>query len=841
MSMDNAQSEEISLQHNNAQSLLDASSVRLEWNALVEALAKQAITPMGKALASQLRPNLSRDDVEHSLGLIEDLRDLMHEGCAPRMSGLADIRELLRRAKRDADLDSLEILHIGHSLEVLVELRTAFRECEAPNSKARDLVRDIGDYGPLAKSIQWSIDPTGTILDEASGNLRRLRRMSKALREEIKTRLDAILQKLSSSGILQENYYTERNDRYVVPVRSDRRGGFKGIVHDASNSGQTLFIEPQELIEPGNKWRVAEASVQEEERRIIASLIARIAERSKQMLEDMQRAATLDAFLARARLADLLEAEVPTISDKPSLDLQGARHPGLLLAFFSQGGREAMRAVVANDIVIQEPSRALVISGPNAGGKTIALKTAGLCALMLRAGLPIPAMASSKLSLFADVLAVLGDEQSVDAHLSTFSAHVMALEQMLQRTRQQGEQSETCLCMIDEIARGTDPEQGACLGQAFLEKLVDANAMIIVTTHYDRLKALALDDDRFRNAAVQLDPGGQRPSFRLHLNQPGGSSAFAIARNLGVDDQVLQRAKALSSPDTQRVDSYLDELAKERSQVAQMRRELERAQKKISDKEIKLQQERAAIKQQRMELRAQSRAELLGDVHKARREVAEIIAELQRGGISAKRADKAAHALKAIEGRVEARLSQSADDDSPQQAQEIEFRVGQKVWHKGLKREATILELKGRQLELQCGALRSRVKINQIRALSADEQQSASQSEKKNKKLKKYKNFIDLKRNFSDSNVQAARAPRSTYNTLDLRGQRVEEAMENCERFFDQKLRDNTMTVFLLHGHGTGALREALRRELPASDYVSHLRPADEDDGGEAFTMVELA
>ena len=820
-----------------SQKLLLASSVRLEWDALVAALAKQAITPMGRAELGQLRPDLERDEVEHSLGLIEELRNLIHEGCAPRMSGLADIRELLRRAKRDADLDSLELLQVGHSLEILAELRAAFRNCEVPSARARELVQDMGDYAPLAKSIQWSIDPSGAILDEASDNLRRLRRMSKALREEIKTRLDAILGKLSSSGILQENYYTERNDRYVLPVRSDRRGGFKGIVHDASNSGQTLFIEPQELVEPGNKWRIAEASVQEEEQRIIAALIARIAERSVHMLADMQGAATLDAFLARARLADLLEAEVPSISAKPSLDLQGARHPGLLLAFFNQGGRDAMRAVVANDIIIQEPSRALVISGPNAGGKTIALKTAGLCALMLRAGLPIPAMASSKLSLFTDVLAVLGDEQSVDAHLSTFSAHIMALEQMLQRSQNQQQQGATTLCMIDEIARGTDPEQGACLGQAFLEKLVDANAMVIVTTHYDRLKALALDDDRFRNAAVQLDPQGQRPSFRLHLNQPGGSSAFAIARNLGINDRVLQRARELSSPDTQRVDSYLDELAKERSQVAHTRHELERARKKMNDNEAKLKEERASLKQQRLELRAQSRAELLGDVHKARREVAEIIADLQRGGISAKRADKAAHALKAIEGRVEARLKHSSDGERDQQAQNFSFSVGQKVWHKGLNREATILEIKGKHIELQCGALRTRVKIQQIRPLRDDDKQAPKVS----KKLKKYKDFNALKNNFSVSAASPSRPPRSSYNTLDLRGQRVEEALENCERFFDQRLRDNTMTVFLLHGHGTGALREALRRELPGSDYVSSLRPADEDDGGEAFTMVELA
>lgn len=821
----------------------NASSVRLEWDALISALAHKAVTPMGRERALALRPDLDRAGVLDSLALIEELRDLLHAGCTPPLSGLSDIRPLLHRAKRDGDLDPSDILHIGHSLEVLANLRDAFRHCEQPTQRARALVEDIDDHAPLARSIMLSIDPSGAILDAASADLRRLRRLSAGLREELKTRLSAMLDKLSRDAVLQENYFTLRNDRYVLPVRSDRRGGIKGIVHDASNSGQTLFIEPQALVDLGNKWRVAEASVLEEERRIIAALIARLAERSASILFDLDRAAVLDAFIARARLADLLQAEVPKISKTPSLALIGARHPGLMLALHAQGGESAMRGVVANDILIESPSRALVISGPNAGGKTVALKTAGLCALMLRAGLPIPALASSQLSLFADTLAVLGDEQSVDAHLSTFSAHIVALQQMLDMVRQQQAQGLPSLCLIDEIARGTDPEQGACLGQALLENLVEAGALVIATTHYDRLKALALDDPRFRNAAVQLDAQGQRPNFRLYLNQPGGSNAFAIARSLGLDTTVLARAQDLSGPDAKRVDGYLDELAKERSALAQTRRELQRAQSALDDKQRALQQERALLKKKTQALRSQARSELLGDVHKARREVAEIIATLQSGRRDPRRADQAAHALKAIEAKVQARLQQASDDDDSQvsHAAESALAVGQKVWHKGLSREATILQIKGQgrgaHAEVQCGPMRSRVKLSQLRPLRPEEK---TQTKKTGREVRRQRAGQNLKNSVEQFSAAPNRPPRSAHNTLDLRGQRVDEALDNCTRFFDQMLRDNTGSVFLLHGHGTNALKEALRRELPSSTYVSTLRPADDQDGGDAFTVVDL-
>jgi len=807
----------------------------LEWQVIIVALQRRTVTSMGRELLAGLGPLADRAEVERALASIEELRELKRDDALPRLSGVEAIHDLLTRAEKDGALEAEELMAVGRTLDAIAGAAQALDRVAARAPQVHARCGELGDHLPLARAIGRTFDAQGRIEDHASAELADLRRRTSRLREEIKSRLGELLIDYGRAEVLQETYFTLRGDRYVVPVRSDRRGEVNGLVHDTSQSGQTLFIEPQPLIDLGNRLKIAEAEVQEEERRILRKLTARLVEHCPQLRADLDRVAELDSFIARARLADDLQAEVPQLCDEPLLDLRQARHPSLVLAT-----REAQKAdaeprkMVANDIAIGGEGQVLVVSGPNAGGKTVALKTAGLCALMIRAGLPIPAFGTSRIGLFPAVHAVIGDAQSIDAQLSTFSAHVLAIDRVVHdvTAATAGPSRVPTLCLIDEITQGTDPNQGACLAQAFLEALADQGALAIATTHHQRLKALALDDRRFRNASVVLDPETLRPTFELHLDVPGASSAFAIAAALGVAGPLIDRARALAGPEASRLEVHISQLAEEREKLARARGALEASQAEAEAERLRLESARGALHEREQQLRHEARESLLGDVRRARRDVAEIIAELQRGGRSLPKADAAAHALKAVEARVAARIETGSEAEPALERVVVGARV--LVTRLGQEGEVVSVDRDG-GCEVQVGALRTRARVDEL----APPRTSQKQTRKARRREERSSRDEDSSGSFE---IAAKRgSPRSSRNTLDLRGQRVEEALENIDRFLDELSLRGDDRAFLLHGHGTGALRRALRAELPASPYAQQVRAADEDEGGDAFTVVELA
>lgn len=809
----------------------------LEWEQITTALEKRAVTVLGKQRARGLCALGDRKAVERSLQTVEQLRVLRRSARLPHLSGVEDIREVLRRAEKEGVLLPAELIAVGRTLDAIARIRSGMADCAAKAPLAHALIAELGDHLPMSRAIAASFDDSGEISDDASADLGQLRRKASNVRVEIKGRLGELLSELEQGGALQDSYYTQRGDRYVVPVRSDRKGEVQGIVHDASNSGQTLFVEPQAMVDLGNRLKIAEAAVREEELRILVRLTTRLVDHATQLREDLEAVAELDSYVARAKLADDLDCEVPAIAPDAVIDLRAARHPTLVLAEREARGRGAApRAVVANDIGIASGASVLVISGPNAGGKTVGLKTVGLCALMLRAGLPIPASERSTLTLFDHTFAVIGDDQSIAANLSTFSAHVLTIDAVVRSIRERGERRGCSLCLIDEIAQGTDPAQGACMAQAFLEALADLGVMTIATTHFDRLKALALDDPRFRNASVALDPESLAPDFRIHPDVPGASSAFAIAANLGVQASIVDRARALAGPEANRLEGHLADLASERDKLARARTALEVERAEARAQREQLEAERERVRQREQDLKQQARESLLGDVRKARREVAEIIAEVQRGATGKPRqADRAAHRLKDLEGEIAQRL----DADKTPGGQGLDaVHEGMAVFVPKLRQEGQVVEvLKGGRCVVQCGGLRTRVRVDELRATSAGKSGGTRTGKGTGVRSRaRSKSGVAV----TSASVPRARPLRTTDNTLDLRGQRVDEALDNCTRFFDAKLREQHSHVYLLHGHGTGALRQALRQELPASPYVQDLFPAHEDDGGDAFTVVEL-
>ncbi|MBN2358630.1 MAG: Smr/MutS family protein [Deltaproteobacteria bacterium] len=814
-----------------ARNLVASAALSLEWQVVVDALQARAVTSQGRRLLAALGPLPTRTEVERSLALVEELRGLRRSGSFSGVGGIEEVDELLVRASKDGALLPLELLQIGRTLDGIDEVRRNLQSQEDRAPLAWELVAAVGDHRPLARAIERTFDPAGRIVDDASADLPELRRRAARLREEIKATLGELVTRLDRAEVLQEGYYTLRNDRYVLPVRSDRRGQIDGIVHDTSNSGQTLFVEPQPLVDAGNRLKIAEAAVHDEEQRIVRALTARLVERAPQVRADIAAAVAVDSFCARARLAEDLEASPPRIAAGSVLDLRQARHPTLLLHALECAQRaEPVAPVVANDIGLPAGSRVLVLSGPNAGGKTVALKTAGLCALMLRAGLPIPATPASQLSLFEQIFAVVGDQQSIGQHLSTFSAHVLAIDRIIAAVRDGRSRQTSALCLIDEIAQGTEPLQGAALAQSFLEALADLGALVIATTHYDRLKGLALDDARFRNAAVALDPQTLRPTFRLLPDTPGASSAFAIAAALGLQQPLIDRARELAGPQANRLEQQLDALGREREQLGRARAALDDERRRTESLRGQLEAERQRVADLERQLRQEARAELLGEVRSARRQVADTIARLQAGPPTLAQADRAAHALKELEQKVERRLEARAPGAPPLS----EIKIGQRVHVVPLGQEGEVVELDGDGgVTVQCGPLRTRVERGELTAPRPRSSRDRTGRRSRHRGSRSSAAIV------AGDSVETS-TPRTDDNTLDLRGQRVEEALASCDRFFDQMTLREIDRVFLLHGHGTGALKAALRAELKLSRYVKRLAPAAEEDGGDAFTVVEL-
>ncbi|HET6345449.1 MAG TPA: endonuclease MutS2, partial [Myxococcota bacterium] len=466
----------------------------------------------------------------------------------------------------------------------------------------------------LAQDIEAAIEPSGHIRDSASSTLAELRGRALQLHRDIKVRIEAFLHDPAFAPNLQDSYFSVRGDRYVLPINTSFRSKVPGIVHNASQTGQTVFIEPQEVVPLGNELAIAESLAAEEERRILAMFSAELGESSEALLGALERLGALDVTQAAAVLAQDMDASPATLAQAgEGLDLRGLRHPLLLLQ---------RKAVVANRVTLDAEQYALVISGPNAGGKTVTLTGAGLCALMTRAGLPIPADPGSRLPLFMGVHCAVGDAQDLSRGLSSFSAHVEELKTIVEVGRN------GWLILIDEIAADTDPQEGAAIARACLEDLVEKRARVLVTTHLEEIKALGVADPRFVNARVGFEPGTFKPTYALELGAAGISCALAMAAQVGLPERVLARARAHMAG-TGLLSAALGKLQAQQREAEALHRELAAARDAVTDEREALARLRDEAETARREARVAVRAELAAEVEVARQEVSALIAKLQ--------------------------------------------------------------------------------------------------------------------------------------------------------------------------------------------------------------------
>ncbi|MGN6108745.1 MAG: endonuclease MutS2, partial [Kofleriaceae bacterium] len=529
----------------------------LGWPTLVDHWAKRCATRRGEAHVRAVQLFDSIDAARARAAEITEARGLASRDAALPLGGISEVATAIARVRKAAALDAPELVAVATTGRALARLRAHLREHAeiAPRLAAHG--QAIADLGHVFHPILEAFDPDGRLVDHASDALGPLRRGLAAIKAQLEKRMSTLLIDERFEPYLQDGYYTQREDRYVLPIRTDGKGFVRGIVHGTSQSGQTLFIEPEEIVDLNNRAKLAEAEVLDEERRILVKFSGWVAEEADGFDSSLAAAELLDVVAAAAIMADDTVSTEPIFDPSPRIGLLHARHPLMLLA---------ERRCVANDITVAAGTT-LVISGPNAGGKTVALKTVGLAALMTRAGLHLTAESGSAMGWFPDVVTDIGDAQSLENDLSTFSGHMVNLRGLLASA------GAGSLLLIDEIAVGTDPEQGAALAQAVLEALAARGATGIVTTHYERLKALgaAADAALFANASVGFDLERLEPTFKLHLGAPGSSGALAVARRMGIAKDITERARALLGAEGVRVEELLANVADQRRRIEEER------------------------------------------------------------------------------------------------------------------------------------------------------------------------------------------------------------------------------------------------------------------------------
>ena len=787
----------------------------LGFSEVLRALTQRCRTEPGRERVLA-RPFLDTpEQVAEALALVTEARTLSQEQFSLPLGGVVDLRTAIGHAAKGGMLEPRQLIDSAQLLFAFVRTREALDERKERVPRLMEIARRLPMLESMARRIDQCFEPDGEISDRASPELREARERARGLHRRIKSRLDEMLHDESFLPKLRENYYTIRNGRYVVPVVSNYRSEVDGIVHNASQTGQTLFMEPQAMVGLGNDLAIAQSVVTEEERRVLQELSDLLGRESERILEGLAAVAELDETEAVAVLAADLDAHTPTFAGVTDPELRMLRHPRLVLR-----GTE----VIANDVTLTGEARALVVSGPNAGGKTVTLTGVGLCALMLRAGLPIPVAEGSRMPLYRSVHSTVGDAQDLAQGLSSFSAHVTMLRDIIAAA------SEGSVVMIDEIAADTDPREGAAIAIAVLEELMAKGVVVLVTTHLEELKALAHMDPRFLNARVGFDSKRMTPTYRLQMGAAGQSSAIEMAARVGLPQQVCERARELSLNAGGPLSKALAAAEEERRKLHE---ELERA--RVAAKEAE--ELRADLEKQKQTFERERRAKMMQfneDVHAASEHAAAEVREL----LVKLRAEQNEKALS--EARLQ--LQQRAEDAQKRaQAAKAELfqveapgpanlKVGAWVHHSGLARDVEILELTDSHAVVSAGgALKMRVPTSELSG-------SRTRKPQQQKFPERQKQEAALKRAASAAPAEVE----ATHFRCDVRGMRADDALKELEAFLDGGLRSGEEAALIIHGHGTGALKQAIRDYLAASPYIRMFRPGESHEGGDGVTVVSL-
>ena len=785
------------------------SQALLEFPLVRERLAAATSFPPSQWLAEALQPSSDPLIVARQLDETDQARALLSERPGVGVGGAHDIAPWVERAARGGRLEPEQFLGIAETLDAATRLATSLADERRP--LLRDLGRELHPLPAVRSTLARSFDPVGELLDTASPRLGGLRAAVRVAYDRLRRRLDALVG-AELGGALQDPIVTLRNGRYVVPVKAEARSRVKGIVHDASGSGQTLFIEPLVAVELGNAWREAQAAEQEEVARILDELSALIAVNAAALRETLDALARFDLWAAKASLAADMDATHAETADRPEVVLLSARHPGLT-------GR-----VVPIDIRIGDGYTALVVTGPNTGGKTVTLRTLGLLSLMHQAGLHVPAEAGSKLPVWRDVFADIGDEQSVAQSLSTFSGHLRRITTIV------SEAGPDTLVLLDELGAGTDPTEGSALAQALLDHFIRAGAIVAATTHYAELKAYAHTTAGARNAAVEFDLDTLSPTYRLTIGLPGGSQAFAIAERLGLPEAIVADARSRLTEAQRSFEATLAAIRETEGETSEALERARSAEQRASEALSAAQEERRRARRERDEQVRAARDEAERIVAELREELAATRKMLERETVTAASLDAAMSRAEMLAARLPS-AETPADEPLRETAAPRTWKVGDRArsGSGGWEGRIAALEKGGRRATLEAGGLRVTVEVDDLQpALGVPTSVGGGTGRGGGAAAASNAATLRLER------------ARTVASSLDLRGARVEEALETLDRYLDDAGVAGLGSATIIHGLGTGALRDAVRTAAASHPLVRSVRPGERGEGGDGATVVTL-
>ncbi|WP_147532568.1 endonuclease MutS2 [Bacillus marasmi] len=776
----------------------------LEFDKIKEQLLEHVSSSLGRDKTEKLVPSSDFDEVVRLQEETDEAANVLRiKGNIP-LGGIFDIRAHIKRAAIGGSLSPYELMQVASTIHASRQMKRFIDDVAEEELHIPILVEfaeQIVVLAELEQSIKIAIDDNGEVLDSASETLRSLRHQLRSKEARVREKLESMIRSSNAAKMLSDALITIRNDRFVIPVKHEYRSHYGGIIHDQSASGQTLFIEPQTVVELNNELQAIRLKEEQEIQRILIVLSGMVAEQQPDLETIVDILAQLDFMFAKARYGKRIKASKPLMNHEGRISLNKARHPLI-----------PINEVVANDIKIGFDFSTIVITGPNTGGKTVTLKTVGLCTLMAQAGLQIPALDGSEMAVFDEVYADIGDEQSIEQSLSTFSSHMVNIVDILKRVESNS------LVLFDELGAGTDPQEGAALAISILDEVYKRGAKVIATTHYPELKAYGYNREGVSNASVEFDVETLSPTYKLLIGVPGRSNAFEISRRLGLDERVIANAKTHISADTNQIENMIASLEESRRQAEYEEEKahglLRNAEKLHKD----LQKEMISFYEHKDQMFAKAAEEASELVAKAKAEAEHIIRDLRKLRID-KQAEVKEHELIEARKRLEEATPTLPKKKSPVKtaSKKHVLTPGDEVKVISFGQKGTLITRKSDgQWEVQIGILKMKVDETDLEYISTPKQE-----EKRHLATVKGRDYhVSLE--------------------LDLRGERFENALMRVEKYVDDALLAGYPRVSIIHGKGTGALRQGVQEYLKNHRSVKKIRFGDAGEGGTGVTIVEF-
>ncbi|MYL29120.1 MULTISPECIES: endonuclease MutS2 [Halobacillus] len=773
----------------------------LEYKKIIEQLNEQAASSLGKEKTAALKPSSDLDEVRQLQRETDEAGQVLRlKGHVP-LGGIFDIKPSIKRTTIGGTLSPLECLDIASTIYGGRQLKRFIDDMEEPEMPIlRELAGSLVPLKELEQEIRNCIDEHGTVMDGASDKLRTIRSNIRTYESRVRDKMDSFTK--SKSKMLSDSIVTIRNERYVLPVKQEYRGSIGGIVHDQSSSGATLFIEPQSVVDLNNNLQEARVKERNEIEKILKELSESIAEEHETLSYNVQILGQIDFMFARAKLGQQMKASMPAMNDEGRIKMKQARHPLI-------DGDE----VVPNDVEIGEDYTSIVITGPNTGGKTVTLKLVGLCTLMAQSGLQVPALDGCELAVFKEVYADIGDEQSIEQSLSTFSSHMTNIVDILDKVDHQS------LVLFDELGAGTDPQEGAALAMSILDEVVQRDARVIATTHYPELKAYGYNRDGVINASVEFDIQTLKPTYRLLIGVPGRSNAFEISRRLGLKEGVIESAKSHIGVDSQSVENMIASLEESKREAE---RDYEEAEEMLAEAEKlkrELEEKWNQFENQREKLYEKAEQKAEKAIQQAREEAETIVGEIRNMKTQSQMKEHEwIEARKMFdEAQPELAKKKAKEAPAPKKKETKELKPGDEVKLLTLNQQGTIVDQTGKnEYQVQVGVMKVKAKRKELE-------------------------FVKAKEPYKEKPMATVKGKSFHVKTeLDLRGERYEDALNRLEKYVDDALLAGYPQVSIIHGKGTGALRTAVQNYAKNHRSIAAHRAGGMNEGGSGVTVLEL-